>query len=126
MGDVLFRDLTDQLLGLAFLVHNEIGPGLLEAVYEGAYCVELKRAGIPFERQKRFEVMYKGEFIGEYFADVVVDGKVLLEFKAVRRLTEVHDAQVINYLRLSGLNVGYLLNFAGLRLEWKRLACGGG
>jgi GxxExxY protein len=75
---------------------------------------------IPFERQKVFPVEYCGEYIGAYFADVVVGGAIIVELKAVKCLTEIMAAQIINYLRLSGLDVGYVLNFHGIQVEWKR------
>jgi GxxExxY protein len=97
-----------------------LGPGLLESAYEGAYCVELAQAGITFERQKVYPLVYKGEYVSSYFADIVVENAVLLKLKAVAQLTEVMKAQVINYLKLSKLQVGYLINFANIQVEWKR------
>ena len=93
---------------------------MLESAYEGACCVELRRAGIPFERQKVYPLYYKGEYISAYIADLVVDNKIILELKSVSCLSKVMEAQLINYLRLSGLQVWYLMNFNALRLEWKR------
>jgi len=116
----LFKELSDQVLGMAFSVHNILGPGLLESAYEGAYCVELSRAGITFERQREYPLYYKGELVGAYIADLVVDNKIILELKSVSALNPVMDAQIINYLRLSKVPVGYLLNFNGLKVEWRR------
>jgi GxxExxY protein len=106
MSQIIHRELSDKLLGLAFEVHNLLGPGLLEAAYEEAFCVELKVAGIFFERQKVYSLMYKGYDIGGYIADIVVENAVILELKSVSKLNEVMDAQLINYLRLSKLQVG--------------------
>ena len=120
MADIILKDLSVKVLGLAFEVHNTIGPGLLESAYEEGMVWELKHAGVRFERQKMFELNYKGDFIGGYFADLVVEDSIILELKAVKQLNKVMEAQLLNYLKLSGLPVGYLINFAGLRVEWKR------
>ncbi len=125
MLQIYHQQLSDKLLGMAFSVHNILGPGLLEAAYEEAFCVELRNADIFFERQKIYPLVYKGVDIGGYIADIVVDNAVILELKSVTKLNEVMDAQLINYLKLSKLQVGYLLNFHGLRVEWKRLVNSG-
>jgi GxxExxY protein len=120
MSKLVHYELSQKVLKAAFAIHNALGTGLLEAVYEGALCVELAHNGIPFERQKVFPVIYRGEYVGAYFADLVVDNSIILELKSVKALNEVMEAQVINYLKLSGLPVGYLINFNGLRVEWRR------
>ena len=121
MSKLIHYQLSNQILGMAFKVHKAMGPGLLESAYEGAFCVELALSGIPFERQKVFPLVYRGEYIGAYIADIVVANSIIVELKSVKSLNEVMEAQVINYLRLSGLQVGYLINFNGIRVEWKRL-----
>ena len=126
MAEFIHKQLSYQLLGMAFSVHNTLGPGLLESAYEGAFCVELTKAGIPFSRQMVYPIYYKGELIGGYIADLVVDNTIILELKSVRALTNVMEAQVINYLRLSKLPVGYLMNFNGTSVEWKRFVNGRG
>ena len=120
MANLIHKELSNKVIGLSFNVQNTLGPGLLECAYEGAICVELKHAGIFYERQKVFPLTYKGEYIGAYFADIVVDNTIILEIKAVKQLTNIMDAQVINYLKLSRLPVGYLINFNSIRLEWRR------
>jgi GxxExxY protein len=120
MADIIQKQLSDKILGVAFTVHNILGPGLLESAYEGAFCVELSRSGIPFERQKVYPLYYKGEMIGGYIADIVVDNALICELKSVVTLNKVMEAQIINYLRLSKLQVGYLLNFNGIKVEWRR------
>jgi GxxExxY protein len=120
MTTLLHKQLSDKVLGMAFTVHNILGPGLLESAYEGAYCVELARAAIPFERQRVFPLHYRGEMVGAYIADLVVSETIILELKSVSALNKVMEAQLINYLRLSKLPVGYLLNFNGLKVEWRR------
>ena len=120
MASLIYRELSGKVLGAAFTVHNVLGPGLLESAYEGAICVELNHLGLSVERQPVFPLTYRGEYIGAYVADLVVEGTVILEMKAVRALSAVMEAQIINYLKLSRLPVGYLLNFANTRVEWKR------
>ncbi|RPJ03359.1 MAG: GxxExxY protein [Spirochaetaceae bacterium] len=120
MTEMLYKELSEKVLGMAFSVHNILGPGLLESAYEGAYCVELSHAGIPFERQRVYPLHYKGELVGAYIADLVVDNKIILELKSVSALNQVMEAQIINYLRLSKIPVGYLVNFNGLKVQWKR------
>ncbi len=93
---------------------------MLESAYEGALVIELAHLGIPVERQKVYPVYYKGELAGAYVTDIVVDGKIILELKSAVRLSGVMKAQLINYLRLSKIEVGYLVNFRNTRVEWKR------
>jgi GxxExxY protein len=122
MTTIVEKQLSDKLLGMAFTIHNILGPGLLEHAYEEAFCIELRRSALSFERQKIFSLHYKGELIGGYVADLVVDNKVILELKSVQAFAPVMEAQIINYLHLSKCPVGYLLNFNGTRVEWKRFA----
>ena len=120
MAHFIFKKLSYLLLKFAFSVHNLLGPGLLESAYEGAFCVELGHADISYERQKVYPLYYKWEYIGAYIADLVVNDRIIVELKSVSKLTPVMDAQIINYLKLSNLKVGYLMNFNSVRLEWKR------
>ena len=98
-----------------------LGPGLLEHAYKEALCVELALAGIPFERERVFKLEYKGCNVGTYFADIVVDNKIILELKSVQEFHPCMEAQTINYLKVSGIEVGYLINFHNMKVEWKRL-----
>ena len=120
MSLLVHKDLSDNVLGGAFAVHNALGPGLLESAYEGAICVELKHRGLSVERQVAYPLVYRGEYVGAYLADLVVEGTIILELKSVKALTPVMEAQIINYLKLSGLPVGYLVNFHNTRVEWRR------
>jgi GxxExxY protein len=120
MSKLVHYNLSNKILGIAFKVHNCIGPGLHESPYEEAFCIELTNASLLYERQKVFPIYYSGQYIGTYIADIVVDNKIILELKSVRELNPVMFAQIINYLKLSGLQVGYLLNFHNMRVEWKR------
>jgi GxxExxY protein len=120
MKNILYKELSQKILGMAFNVHNILGPGLLESVYEGAIAVELKYSGIPFCRQKVYPVYYKGELVSRYIADIVVNNSLILEVKSVKELNSCMEAQLINYLKISGIELGYLINFRNLRVEWKR------
>jgi GxxExxY protein len=117
---LLYKDLTYTIIGAAMEVHRVLGPGFVEAVYEKALSVELAARDVPFRRQERLAVAYKGQIVGEYAADLVVDNKVIVELKAVRALNEIHEAQLINYLRATDLRVGLLINFGASSLEHKR------
>ena len=109
---LLARELTERVIGLAIEVHRLTGPGMLESVYEGCLCHELAQAGIGFERQVRIPVVYKGVRFEEGFrADILVDGQLVVEIKAVADIVPVHEAQILSYLRMSGLRLGLLLNF---------------
>ena len=114
---------TETLIGCAIEVHRHLGPGLLEATYERAFCLELMDNGIPFSRQVRVPILYKRRLIGEYQPDLVVDGRVLVEIKSVERLIGVHQAQTLAYMRLLKVPVGLILNFYSevLRTGIKRL-----
>ena len=104
--------LTEKIIGLAIEVHKEQGPGLLESAYEECLCYELKEHGIPFERQKPLPVSYKSvKLEAGYRLDIVVDQKVIIELKTVDKLLPVHEAQILTYLKLSGIHTGLLLNF---------------
>ncbi len=113
--------ISKRVIGCSLEVSNNLGSGYLESVYENALCVELKRQGIAFERQKPLTVMYKREVVGNYVADLIVDNKLLVELKALSGLTGEHEAQVMNYLRATGLGVGLLLNFGTPRLGIRRI-----
>ena len=113
--------ISEQVISCAFEVSNTLGAGFLEQVYENALCVELQKAGIPFCRQQRYAIRYKSENIGNYIADIVVAEKLLIELKALSSLNREHEAQVMNYLKASGLRVGLLLNFGTARIGMKRI-----
>lgn len=113
-------DLTDRVIGSAVEVHRELGSGFLEAVYEAALANELTRRGVTFVRQAPLNVYYKGDLVGVYFADILVEGRLLCELKALRVLTTDHEAQLYHYLAATGIQVGLLLNFGAARLEVKR------
>lgn len=108
---VELNPLTEKIIGAALEVHKRLGAGMDEALYEAAICIELELRGLGFERQVCIEVEYKGVKIGEKRLDLIVEGKVLVELKAVEQIAPVHKAQVLTYLKLTGLKLGLLINF---------------
>ena len=120
---MLFPKEVYAITGAAIAVHRKLGPGFLEAVYQEALEIEFGLGGIPFESQKNLTIKYKGQPLKkEYCADFVCYGKIIVELKALSKLSGHEEAQVINYLKSTGLTVGLLLNFGSFpRLEWKRL-----
>jgi GxxExxY protein len=112
-------DLTDKVVKAFFKVYNTLGYGFAERVYENALVIELKKSGLQVEKQKEITVYYEGEVVGDYVADIVVNDVVMLELKAVRTLTEDHEAQLLNYLKATPVEVGLLLNF-GVKPEHRR------
>ncbi len=120
MSNLIHAALSNKVLDAAFAVHRSLGPGLLEAAYEGALVVELKYYGLLVERQKVYPLQYRAEYIGAYIADIVVENTIILELKAVTKFNEVMEAQLLNYLKLSHLPVGYLFNFYNIYLAWRR------
>ena len=112
---------SQRVIKCAFEVGNTLGAGFYEKVYENALCIEFGIAGIPFCRQQRYGIKYKNEDIGNYVADIVVDNRLLIELKALSVLNREHEAQVMNYLRASGLNVGLLINFGTSKVGIKRI-----
>ena len=106
------NDLTGQIIGAAIEVHKELGPGLLESVYEECLAFEFDRRKIEYERQKRLPIVFKGkEISSEYRIDIVVANQVILEIKACESLLPIHEAQLLTYLKLSGIHTGLLINF---------------
>ncbi len=110
--------LSDAVIAACMDVHTELGPGLLESMYEASLCEELERRQIPYERQKAITVIYKGKLLEQsYRIDLLVDGQLLLQIKALDELLPVHAAQIITYLRISGVDAGLLVNFNAVSLR---------
>ncbi len=116
---MLHSDITDKVIKAFYKVYNELGFGFLEKVYENALLIELSNMGLLCEKQKPIKVYYNGNLVGEYFADIVVNGCVILELKAVEVLVTEHELQLINYLKATNIEVGILLNF-GKQPEFRR------
>lgn len=117
----LHNKLTESIIGCAFEVINELGSGFLESVYENAMIVALSEAGLSVQSQVPVPVSFRGKRVGDFYADLLVESKVLVELKAVRAIAPEHQAQIINYLNATGIEVGLLINFGNPRLELKRL-----
>jgi GxxExxY protein len=117
----LHKDLTEKIIGAAMEVHKTLRSGFLESVYEEAMAIELDLQKIPFEKQKPIDVFYKGKVAKEFFCDFVVGGKVLVELKAIKKLSENEEAQVLNYLKATGFQLALLINFGAASLEFKRI-----
>jgi GxxExxY protein len=118
-SDFKHQELTEKIIKLFYKVYNKLGYGFLEKVYENAMMIELKKENIPASAQAPIKVIYDDEVIGDYYADILVDNKVIVELKAVRNLSGENEAQLLNYLKATGIEVGLLLNF-GVRPELKR------
>jgi GxxExxY protein len=114
-------EITDRIIGAAIEVHRELRSGFLEKVYENALCLELKNRGLQFASQQPLPVRYKGQLVGTYVADIVVERVVLCEIKAMDAFAPVHELQVLHYLKATGIKVGLLLNFGASKLQIKRL-----
>jgi GxxExxY protein len=108
--------ISDRIIGAAIEVHRQLGPGLLETPYQRALCIELTHQGMRIETNRRIPMEYRGEVIGEYIPDLIVENTVVVEVKSVSRLEPVFTAQVITYLRLTRLRVGLILNFNAPKL----------
>uniref|UniRef100_A0A832G7N1 GxxExxY protein n=1 Tax=Ignavibacterium album TaxID=591197 RepID=A0A832G7N1_9BACT len=119
MSEYLHQELTSNIISCFYKVYNTLGFGFLEKVYEDALLFELSKSGLFVERQKPIKVYYEDKLVGEYFADLIVEDKVIIELKAVDALIEEHELQLINYLKATEIEVGLLLNF-GKRPEIRR------
>jgi GxxExxY protein len=117
---LMHSDLTEKIIGVFYDVDNELGHGLLESTYAEALTVALEEIGLGAAREVPVPVWFRGRKVGQYYADLIVDGVVLLELKAARTLESAHEAQLLHYLRATDIEVGLLLNF-GLRPQFRRL-----
>ena len=117
--ELLHKNITDKIIKCFYEVYNILGYGFLEKVYESALYNELVSNGLSCERQKKIEVHYKNNLVGEYYADIVVENKIIIELKVAEALCEEHEFQLINYLKATNIEVGLLLNF-GKKPEIKR------
>ncbi|MBA7556331.1 hypothetical protein ES705_49033 [subsurface metagenome] len=122
MTKILYKEESYQIIGKCMEVHNNLGPGFLEIVYKDALEFEFRNANIPYEREKKYVVNYKGKALPhKFFADFVVFDKIILETKGISGIPEEHIAQTINYLKVSGNKLGLIVNFGELSLNYKRI-----
>lgn len=112
---------TEKIIGISYEVSNVLGFGFLEKVYENALMYELKKNGLRAENQKAITVKYKKEVVGEFIADIIVEDDIILELKSVKALSDVHKAQLLNYLKATNKKIGLLLNFGNPKVEIKRI-----
>jgi GxxExxY protein len=112
---------TSEILNCSFEIINTLGHGLLEKPYENALCVEFTLRGIPWQQQPRYDVIYKLHKVGEYIPDLIVHNLVVVDTKVIERITDHEIGQMLNYLKITGLPIGLILNFKRSRLEWKRV-----
>lgn len=122
MADLGHRELSSRVIDAAIAVHEALGPGFLESVYEAALCIELSKRGVAFERQKVVKLQYRGEIVGEHRLDVVVEGKLLVELKAVREIEDIFFVIGRSQMKAAGLSDGLLLNFYSMPLTIRRIA----
>ena len=119
--EFLYKELTGEIIEASYNVHNSLGCGLLEKVYENSLIWEIELMERKVSSQREFKVIYRKKEVGIYYADLVVEDKVIVEVKSVERVDDIHRAQLLNYLRISGLRVGLIINFARPKLEYERL-----
>jgi len=119
--ELLWKEEVFQIVGCAMEVLNTLGHGLLEKPYENALVVEFGLRGIPFKQQPRFDVIYKGVKVGDYIPDLIAFEKIVVDAKTIDRITDVERGQILNYLKITQLKVGLILNFKKPKLEWERM-----
>ncbi len=120
-GKVIYPNLSYNIIGIAMEVHRRLGSGFLEKLYENALMILFQKNGINVQTQVPYEVEFENQIIGNYFADIVIENKIVLEIKAVKRILDLHKAQTINYLKASGLKLGIILNFGEGKLTSERV-----
>ena len=119
--DILYKELSYQIVGLAMQVHRELGFGFSEKVYENALMMLLRQERLPALQQAPLSVYFRGEVVGDYYADIVIENKIILELKSVDRIIDAHRSQVLNYLKATGLQLAIILNFGKNKLEYESL-----
>lgn len=113
--------ISEKIIGSAFTVSNTLGSGFLEKVYQNALVIDLLNEGLEVEKEKAITIIYKGTIVGEYFADILVNREIVIETKAVQSLNEIHQAQLLNYLKATKLPLGLLINFGTPKVQIKRM-----
>ncbi len=123
-NEIKLNELSERIIGAAFEVSNILGVGFLEKVYENALNVELELRGLKAQQQASLKVYYKDELVGDYFADILVENEIIIELKTVKEFDDIHIAQCLNYLKITGLKLCLLINFSKPRVEIKRIVRG--
>ncbi len=118
---LLLQEETKQIIGVSFEILNEVGHGLHEKIYENALVVAFKQWGISFDQQRRFPVFFRGAQVGEFIPDLIAFGTVIVDAKVIEKITDHERGKMLNYLRITKLRVGLILNFKNARLEWERI-----
>jgi len=121
MAKLIEKDLVYRIIGCAMAVHNEIGHGFREKTYENALCVEFKHQGLEYAQQSAFPVMYRNEKVDRYVPDLIVENKIIVDTKTVESIIDEHRGTILNYLRITNLQVGLIINYKHPKLEWERL-----
>ena len=121
MTKLIEKDLVYRIIGCAMAVHNEIGHGFREKTYERALCVEFKHEGLEYAQQSAFPVMYRNEKVDRYIPDLIVENKIIVDTKTIESIIDEHRGTILNYLRITNLQVGLIINYKHPKLEWERL-----
>jgi GxxExxY protein len=118
---IVHKELSYKIVGCAMEVHSKLGPGFLEKVYENSLMLLFRKEGIAAKQQAPVKVCFEGELVGEYRADILIDEKIILELKMVEKIVDVHRAQMLHYLRATGIKLGMILNFGSKNFQYERL-----
>lgn len=121
MAELLEKDLVFRIIGCAMAVHNALGHGLREKTYENSLAVEFKHQGLESSKQVKFPVYYRNEYVDEFIPDLVVEKRVIVDTKTVETIIDEHRGTMLNYLKITGLKVGLIINYKHRKLEWERL-----
>ncbi len=121
MNNILYKDLSYQIIGLAMEVLRKLGYGFLEKVYENSLMILFRREGIRSEQQYPIKVYFEGEVVGNYVADILIEDKIIIELKCVEKINNIHKAQALNYLKATRMRLAIILNFAKDKLQYQRL-----
>jgi len=121
MSEIIYKELSYKIIGIAMEVHNELGSGFLEKVYENSMMVLFRNREIMAEKQYKIKVIFKSEVVGEYIADILVERDIIVELKTVEKITNIHRAQLLNYLKATVIKLGIIINFKNQKLEYERI-----
>ncbi len=121
MNNILYKDLSYQIIGLAMEVHRKLGYGFLEKVYENSLMILFRKEGIRSEQQYPIKVYFEREVVGNYVADILIEDKIIIELKCVEKINNIHKAQALNYLKATRMRLAIILNFAKDKLQYERL-----